>query len=115
MPAASVAPDPTNATEPTITTVAAFEPVVAATTTDDAESFPTGAASGTTADPGHTFAFTVDRIGECSRTCRDEHADRRRRGGERRGRLHASTLATAPTGTCAGRGGRVGAPGAGES
>ena len=115
MPAASVAPDPTNATEPTITTVAAFEPVVAATTTDDAESFPTGAASGTTADPGHTFAFTVDRIGECSRTCRDERADRRRRGGERRGRLHASTPATAPTGTCAGRGGRVGAPGAGES
>ncbi|WP_147270888.1 hypothetical protein [Haloplanus salinus] len=110
-----MAPDPTNATEPTITTVAAFEPVVAATTTDDAESFPTGAASGTTADPGHTFAFTVDRIGECSRTCRDEHADRRRRGGERRGRLHASTPATAPTGTCAGRGGRVGAPGAGES
>ena len=79
MPAASVAPAPANATEPTITTVAAFEPVVAATTTDDAESFPTRAASGTAADPGPTSAFTVDRIGECGRPCRDEHADRRRR------------------------------------
>jgi hypothetical protein len=53
---------------------------------DDIESFPTettsdGDAGTATADPGLAFAFAVDRIEECGRTCRDVTSTLRNDGG----------------------------------
>jgi len=95
---------------------------------DDVESFPTetpsdgdagtGTATGT-ADPGPDFAFAVDRIEECGRTCRDVTSTLRNDGGA------AATDVTVYTRIYAGNGTdgdvvwegreRVGSLGAGES